>query len=94
MEKKLKRMRIIRWIGIAPFVLLLIIAIISMGTGVTFIFNKCYGFDAFILTIMCIGIVGWPIFIAAAITIIITSILIRRTKKDAYKTISTKDIAT
>ena len=72
--------KIIFVISFIPYILILVISVISMITGVDFMFNTCYGIDAFLLSMFILFLIGWPVLLIVFIYQIVY-IIIKFSKK-------------
>ena len=62
---------ILLWLGVMPFICLLVIGIISSIFGTTFMFSDIYGLEAFGMAIIVYCIAYWPILVVGLILSIV-----------------------
>ena len=76
--------KIIFIISFIPYILVIVISIISMFTGASLFFSTYYGIDAFLLSMFLLFLIGWPVLLIVFIYQIIY-IIIRIVKKKKIK---------
>ena len=69
-NKSLMKYKILKWIGIFPFIAILCIGLFSMINGFSFMFSTSYGISAFFESIMIISLLIWPLYIIGIALII------------------------
>ena len=69
-NKSLMKYKILKWIGIFPFIAILCIGLFSMINGFSFMFSTSYGISAFFESIMIISLFIWPLYIIGIALII------------------------
>ena len=68
--QKIKKYKILRFIGFLPFILVISCGIFFMFTGFGFFFNTSHGVSAFFGSIFFISLFAWPLYIVGIILII------------------------
>lgn len=76
--------KIIFIISFIPYILVIVISIISMFTGVDWFFSTYHGIDVFLLSMFLLFLIGWPVLLIVFIYQIIY-IIIRIVKKKKIK---------
>ena len=76
--------KIIFIISFIPYILMIVISIISIFTGVDWFFSTYHGIDAFLLSMFLLFLIGWPVLLIVFIYQIIY-IIIRIVKKKKIK---------
>ena len=77
-NRVIKKYKVLKFIGILPFIFVLLNGIFSMFFGFSFFFNGTYGPNAFILTIAFTSLLIWPLYIIGIILIILSSIKLKK----------------
>lgn len=71
---------VLLWLGIVPFICLLISGIISSIFGLTFMFDITYGLEAFGSSIVLFSFIYWPILLIGLVLIIVGIIGLRKNR--------------
>jgi len=77
--------KIIFVISFVPYILIIIISIISMFTGAGLFFSTYYGIDAFLLSMFALFWIGWPILLIVFIYQVIYAIIKIRNKRNGVQ---------
>ena len=74
--------KILLFIGMLPFLIVLGMGVFNSIFGFTFMFDTSYGINAFLDTLLIITFLFWPAYLVGIVLIIISSVNIKKQKRN------------